>query len=298
MQAPGGSGAQTNVIGLDVDDQTATTLVAGLRSTVTSGSGKWTLLSTGTAASQHYGVVNVGGGTAAGEIRILEPSGGGTSYASLVAPALAANTAYTLPVDDGEAGELLMTNGSGTLSWEPRGDGVVADLPAAACVGGTGYTFWDLPATAPATTACVGTDGTNTYERGVLAFPDGSTLNAKTSIMLPSVWSGALYADIYWGASNTSAANVVWQITGACSGDTETHDPTLSSTANTVTDAVLTSTANFTNKATITLSNATNNPLSGCVAGEQFLMRLFRDPTGSDTSTATANLYRVVLRQS
>lgn len=173
--------------------------------------------------------------------------------------------------------------------------GVIADLVAAGCVGSTGYTYWDLPTTNPAVAACLGSN----YARGVLAFADGANaLSAKTSIVLPHEWSGALFADIYWGASNTTTANVVWQITGACVADTENFDPTLSSTANTVTDAVLTTTANYMNKATITLSAATNNPLNTCAADEQFQFRLFRDPTnGSDNSAATANLYRVVLRQ-
>jgi hypothetical protein len=54
-------------------------------------------------------------------LRILEP--GGPSFISLQAPALAGNVALTLPPDDGDAGEVLTTNGSGVLTWEPAAGG-------------------------------------------------------------------------------------------------------------------------------------------------------------------------------
>lgn len=58
------------------------------------------------------------GGSSAGELRLLEPSAGGTSYIALKAPALAANVTWTLPTADGSSGQFLKTNGSGTLSWD------------------------------------------------------------------------------------------------------------------------------------------------------------------------------------
>ncbi len=198
----------------------------------------------------------------------------------------------------GYAMETTSADSSIRVLLEPRGQAteqIVADLPAAGCVGSTGYTYWDLPTTNPAVAACLGSN----YARGVLAFADGANaLSAYTSVVLPHLWSGSLYADIYWGASNTTAANVVWQVTGVCVAAGEGEDPALSSTANTVTSAVNTTNANDVTKATITLSAATNNPLNTCAADEMLHLRVFRDPAnGSDNSGATANLYRVVLRQ-
>ena len=60
------------------------------------------------------------GGTSAGELRLLEPSGGGSSYIALLSPALAGTVSYTLPTADGSSGQVLSTNGSGTLSWGTR----------------------------------------------------------------------------------------------------------------------------------------------------------------------------------
>lgn len=53
-----------------------------------------------------------------GELRLGEPDGAGSEYVSFKAPAtLAASTNYTWPSDDGDANQVLSTNGSGTLDW-------------------------------------------------------------------------------------------------------------------------------------------------------------------------------------
>lgn len=64
------------------------------------------------------GNVTIGGGTAASEVRILEPSGSGSNYTAIRAQAQGTDITYTLPPDDGDAGEFLKTNGSGSLTWE------------------------------------------------------------------------------------------------------------------------------------------------------------------------------------
>lgn len=53
----------------------------------------------------------------AGELRCAEPSASGTNYTALKAQAQAANITYTLPAADGTSGQVLSTNGSGTMSW-------------------------------------------------------------------------------------------------------------------------------------------------------------------------------------
>lgn len=70
--------------------------------------------------------IDIGGGASVTELRLLEPSGGGTEYASFKVPALAANTDYTLPPDDGDSGEQLQTDGAGVLTWEASGAGAGA----------------------------------------------------------------------------------------------------------------------------------------------------------------------------
>ena len=63
------------------------------------------------------GNVSVGGGTTASELRLLEPSAGGTNYTAFKAQLQAANVTYALPMADGTSGQVLTTNGAGTLSW-------------------------------------------------------------------------------------------------------------------------------------------------------------------------------------
>ena len=199
------------------------------------------------------------------------------------------NTAATIPISN-------FTAAQGVLANYPQ---TVADLPAAACINAIGISFWDLPSSNPAAQACVG----STYARGVLNFTDGggagSALSAYTSFTLPYPWTGFLYADVWWGNNNTTAGNVVWQVTGVCVADDDGEDPSFSSTANTVTAAVDTTNALDVDRQTITLSNASNNPLNTCAAGETMHLRLYRDPAhaSDSTTTSTASLYRVVLRQ-
>ena len=57
------------------------------------------------------------GATAAGTLKLLEDTDDGSNFASFKVPALAADTVYTLPADDGTADQFLKTDGSGVLSW-------------------------------------------------------------------------------------------------------------------------------------------------------------------------------------
>lgn len=176
---------------------------------------------------------------------------------------------------------------------------VVADLPAAGCVGTSASSFWNLPASNPAVAACWGTN----YVRGVLGFSDGggggAARSAYTDFMIPTIWLGTLYVDVWWGNNNTTSCNVVWQVSGVCVTDDDGEDPAFSSTANTVTVAVDPTNQYDVDKATITLSNAANNPLNTCAAGEVMHLRLFRDPAHASDSctTSTASVYRAVVRQ-
>ncbi len=59
-----------------------------------------------------------------GELRFNELAASGTNYVGFKAPdALAADKIWTLPAADGTSGQMLSTNGSGTLSWSAAGGG-------------------------------------------------------------------------------------------------------------------------------------------------------------------------------
>jgi hypothetical protein len=57
------------------------------------------------------------GSNSSGVLYIYEDSDDGTNNASFTVPALAADTDYILPANDGDANQFLETDGSGTLSW-------------------------------------------------------------------------------------------------------------------------------------------------------------------------------------
>ena len=62
----------------------------------------------------------------AGELRLAEPSAGGTQYTAFRSGSQGANITYTLPTTQGPAGTVLTNNGSGTLSWvNPNQTGAV-----------------------------------------------------------------------------------------------------------------------------------------------------------------------------
>jgi hypothetical protein len=67
------------------------------------------------------GAVFKNGATSAGYITIYEDTDDGSNYTKIQAVAQAGDITYSLPPDDGDAGEQLQTNGSGVLTWESGG---------------------------------------------------------------------------------------------------------------------------------------------------------------------------------
>ncbi|MDO8530143.1 MAG: hypothetical protein Q7S10_01940, partial [bacterium] len=72
-----------------------------------------------TTASANLNISN--GATGSGILKILEDTDAGSNFATFQVPALAGDTVYILPADDGEAGEQLQTDGGGILTWESAG---------------------------------------------------------------------------------------------------------------------------------------------------------------------------------
>ncbi|MCI5049521.1 MAG: hypothetical protein MRY32_04235 [Rickettsiales bacterium] len=103
-------------LSLDNVENTALSTWAGSSNITTLGTvttGTWSagaVTSTGTLAVGN-------GSTSAGVLQINEDSDDGSNNATFTVPALSADTDYTLPSDDGDAGDFLQSNGSGVLSW-------------------------------------------------------------------------------------------------------------------------------------------------------------------------------------
>lgn len=69
------------------------------------------------------GAYFLNGATDDGFIRIYEDTDDGGNYTQIAVVAQAGDITYTLPPDDGDAGELLRTDGSGVLTWVAAGAG-------------------------------------------------------------------------------------------------------------------------------------------------------------------------------
>jgi hypothetical protein len=64
-----------------------------------------------------------------GEVQLFEDTDNGTNYVAIKAPAsIASNITLTLPDADGSAGQALVTNGSGVLSFADAGGGKVLQV--------------------------------------------------------------------------------------------------------------------------------------------------------------------------
>jgi preprotein translocase subunit Sec61beta len=63
------------------------------------------------------------GATSAGFLEFFEDSDNGTNKVTLIGPASTADITLTLPNSDGDADQVLTTNGSGVMSWQDAGGG-------------------------------------------------------------------------------------------------------------------------------------------------------------------------------
>lgn len=123
-----------SLTGLGNDDHTQYALLNGRSSGQTliggtAASGNLTLQSTSNATKGNVISIDnfvIGGGTSPSEIRLLEGSGSGTNYTAFKSPtALVSNITYTLPGNAGTNGQVLSTDGTGTLTWEDMAPGSV-----------------------------------------------------------------------------------------------------------------------------------------------------------------------------
>jgi hypothetical protein len=73
----------------------------------------------------------------------LRLNGSTSGYTEIAAPAAAGNNTLSLPSGNGSAGEALVTNGSGTLSWASTGRMVLET--AQASTSGTSIDFTSIP---------------------------------------------------------------------------------------------------------------------------------------------------------
>lgn len=159
------------------------------------------------------------------------------------------------------------------------------DLDLVGVSGGVAAHIWNDD---PLSTACtpLAVTGTN-RTTGYCTFPDSDgDYGRQITRYLPTGWTGALDAEIWW--KTTGSGNARFQIQIKCYADDEADDAAYN-TASVVTAAAGTSARP--NKTTISGITTT-----GCAAGELMRVRFFRNRTeGSDTLDADLDVEKVVL---
>ena len=227
--------------------------------------------------------VNIGGGTSAAELRLLEPSGGGTSYTGFVAPALAGNVMYTLPTADGSDDQVLKTNGSGTLSWR-----TIPSKPE--------MTF--LPTSGIPPTSNYATLGLRN-NHPFLAFDASTDESIEFGGVLPTGYAGGgLTVEIYWLGESATSGAVIWEASiERHEDDALDLDSDSFAAVNFVSDTTASATGEV-SKATITFTDGAD--MDSLAAGESFRLKISRDADGSngtDDMAGDAQIIRVVVRE-
>jgi hypothetical protein len=108
-----------------------------------------------TATGSGIGINNTSPGADLDIKSNLRISGSSSGYVGITVAAAAGSTTYTLPSADGSSGQVLSTNGSGSLSWVSRGAGTVTSVDASG--GTTGLSFSGGPVTSSGTLTLAGT---------------------------------------------------------------------------------------------------------------------------------------------
>lgn len=218
---------------------------------------------------------------AVGDIFLRTDGAAGTAFAYKASGT--GNTGWDFPSSSSS------TNTYTNKTYNAESTGNVLTVPfihewrTAVCDGASAYNTdgWSNAGSNFPTFACV--TGSNTAYGAVGFTDDGSTvIYYQNRTMLPGDWTGAIDVEFVWNTTATSG-NAIWGINTGCAAVGETVDPSFNA-ASTVTDAAQGSASRL-NTATITGITTT-----GCAAGEMLFFRVQRDPGGSDTLGATANL--------
>ena len=262
---------------------TGSTTFALLNTTATTVNafGAATTLNVGASAAT---VLNLGGAATAAQLRFLEPSGSGTNYMGFKAQAMAANVTYTLPAADGSSGQVLKTDGAGTLSWVTAGSGsgtktIARFFPRDNEPPATNFATLDTRNSHP----CLDFD-TTTQEsaifRGII--PEGSVMTSGVTVC------------VQWAATSATSGTIGWDVAfeRIASGGIDIDSDSFG-TAQTVTATTVSGTSGITTLTSVNFSQA--QLPSSLAAGEMYRVRIRRD-VATDTASGDEELLGVEIK--
>ena len=206
----------------------------------------------------------------------LRLSGATSGYVGLAPAAAAGSTTYTLPSADGTSGQILSTNGSGTLSWaSASGSGTVTSVglsaPSIFTVSGSPVTgSGTLTLSYSGTALPVANGGTNATSAGITAFNNITGYTAS-------------------GATGTTSTNLVFSTAPTLTNPTVTNYTESVVAIGTVTTTnTIALTSGTVQTATLTASTACTFTMPTATAGKSFILLLKQAATtGNGTATFT-----------
>ncbi|MGB2791216.1 MAG: hypothetical protein WBC29_01550, partial [Candidatus Moraniibacteriota bacterium] len=155
---------------------------------------------------------------------ILYSEQGATDYTTTFQPGTQTqNITYTLPNDDGTSGQVLITDGSGVLSWTSAGSGGIGDITAigdvtsgdaftSSGIQGTSLYFYDVDGRGQLTSADLSAVRTYTLPdaTGTIITTGNLTGITATGTIASGTWNGTAIGATYGGTGlNTSASTGV-----------------------------------------------------------------------------------------
>lgn len=199
---------------------------------------------------------------------------------SLQAAATAGTYTLTLPTSDGDANQVLATDGSGGLSWVTPSSGGTKTL----------RTFTPLDNQPPAT------DFATLDTRNSIAVLDFDAATDEAAVFVAYIPQGAVLTSgikvrISWAATSATSGDCVW----GAQWEKTTGQDIDSDSFDTATTA--TTTTSGTN-GVVNTTEITCTAIDSLAAGDCFRLKVYRDAnSGSDTMTGDAELVAVEIQQ-
>lgn len=204
LQLKRGSGAPTNIFyaGEPIYDQSGKVLYVG--DSGGTGTGAGSAIASSSAYSTVVEMLSKSSAAGAGSLKLYEDTDNGSNFITLKAPdVVTANITLTLPDSDGDADQVLKTDGSGNLSWTNQtagytGFSITDGTTTESIASGNTITFSageGIDVVVSATdTVTISAEDASSSNKGVASFDSGDFTVTAGNVVLADSTNGAVLA--------------------------------------------------------------------------------------------------------